>query len=366
MMDPPREQSTILIVDDSAVSLTMIYELLRPYYRTQLANNGPKALRLARAANPPDLILLDIEMPEMDGYQVCETLTADPVTREIPVLYLTARTDSQAEVRGFESGAVDYLTKPICAPTLLARVKTHLALAEAREFLKNHNQLLEQEVVRRTREIALLQQAMLVALGSLAETRDNETGNHIRRTQHYVKLLAEQTRDVFHLGEREIDMISRSAALHDIGKVGIPDAILLKPGKLTADEFGIMKTHTVLGRDTIAQAEKYLEGGSDFLATAREIAHCHHEKWDGSGYPRGLSGDAIPPSARLMAVADVYDALRSKRVYKDAFSHDQAVGIIVAGSGQHFDPAVVRAFESVADQFLALSLAMPDSHFCHE
>ena len=232
---------------------------------------------------------------------------------------------------------------------------TQTTLKEAKDFLKNRNELLEIEVEKRTRKLQEAQDATVVILASLVETRDNETGNHIRRTQHYVRALARQLQShpVFagYLAEYQIDILFKSAPLHDIGKVGIPDSILLKPGKLDAEEFEIMKTHTTLGHDAIENAEKQLGMTVEFLACAKEIALNHQEKWDGSGYPRKLAGDTIPISARLMAVADVYDALTSHRVYRDAMRHDQAIAIILEGRGTHFDPDVVDAFAEITDQF---------------
>lgn len=260
---------------------------------------------------------------------------------------------------------MDFINKPISPPQVLARVRTHLALTEARQGLQEQNLLLEHKVMQRTREILMLQEATIVALASLAETRDNETGNHIRRTQRYVMHLAQelqrQPRFAALLTDPWIQSLYQSSALHDIGKVAIADRILLKPGKLTAEEFDVMKTHARAGRDAIAGAARYLGAKSDFLTMASEIAYSHHEKWDGSGYPEGLRGEAIPLSGRLMAVADVYDALISKRVYKKAFPHDQAVAIIREGRGAHFDPAVVDAFEQLSDNFRLLAEQWPDS-----
>jgi len=248
---------------------------------------------------------------------------------------------------------------------VLARVKTHLLLKSARDFLKDQNAFLEAEVARRVKEVQTIQDTTIMAMGSLAETRDNETGNHIRRTQHYVRALAEELRKSPKFGkdldDATVEMLYKSAPLHDIGKVGIPDRILLKPGKLTPEEFEIMKTHTTLGRDAILAAEKQLDAPSSFLQCAREIAYSHQEKWDGSGYPEGLVGPLIPLSARLMAVADVYDALISRRVYKPAMPHEKAVGIIREGKGRHFDPDVVDAFEAVLDQFQKIAAVFQDS-----
>jgi len=235
----------------------------------------------------------------------------------------------------------------------------------AREFLQDKNTFLESEVARRMRQLALIQDVTIMAMASLAETRDNETGNHIRRTQNYVRALAQKLRDHprfrAQLDDDTIELLYKSAPLHDIGKVGIPDAILLKPGKLTPEEFEVMKTHTTLGRDAILAAERLINAPSTFLRLAREIAHFHQEKWDGSGYPEGLAGEAIPVSARLMAVADVYDALIARRVYKPPFPHDEAVQIIRAGRDQHFDPDMVDAFVAVQVEFKAIAERYADS-----
>jgi len=244
-------------------------------------------------------------------------------------------------------------------------VKTHDRERAVAAFLKDQNAILESEVKRRTREVEMIQDVTILAMASLAESRDTETGNHIRRTQNYVLLLARELQSHPKLGkaldEKTIEMLYKSAPLHDIGKVGIPDAILLKPGKLTPEEFEIIKTHTTIGRDTIAAAEKLIDAPSTVLRLAREIAHYHQEKWDGSGYPEGLRGDAIPLSARLMALADVYDALISRRVYKPAFPHDQAVSIIREGRGRHFDPDLVDAFLRIEGQFHGVAERFADT-----
>ena len=268
------------------------------------------------------------------------------------------------ETVGLELGAVDYITKPVNPAITMARVRNHLQLKRARDLLAHHNHFLEQEVANRTRALAELQDATIRAMASLAETRDNETGNHIRRTQHYVEALARKLQDHprfrDELTEDAIQVIFKSAPLHDIGKVGIPDRILLKPGRFTPDEFEVMKSHPALGRDAIAQAEAQLGTPVAFLATAKDIAYCHQEKWDGSGYPQGLRGEAIPLSARLMALADVYDALISRRVYKDGMPHAQASDIIAAGSGTHFDPDVVEAFLRIQPEFQAIARRFAD------
>ena len=357
-LDPAR-RTTVLIVDDTPENLTFLSSLLKDRYRVKIATNGDKALQIAATEPQPDLILLDIMMPDIDGYEVCQRLKADPRTAGIPVIFLTAMSEAESEERGLSLGAVDYITKPISPPIVLARVANHLTLKGARDFLRDQNVFLEQEVRRRTQEISVIQDVTIVALALLAETRDNETGNHIRRTQNYVRSLAKKLqghpRFKDFLSDETIELLYKSAPLHDIGKVGIPDHILRKAGNLTPEEFEIMKTHTILGRDAIATAEALLGTQDSFLRFAREITHSHQEKWDGTGYPDGLSGDDIPISARLMAVADVYDALISRRVYKPPFTHEKAVEIIRQGSGQHFDPDIVDAFFEINEEFRAIA-----------
>ncbi len=359
------DKPTVLVVDDTPDNLSLMQSLLKDHYKVKGANNGERALKIARTDRPPDLILLDIMMPGMDGYEVCRQLKAEAATRDIPVIFLTAKTQVEDEQRGFELGAVDYITKPISPPIVLARVRTQLMLKATADFLRDKNAFLEQEVDKRTREVMAIQDVTILAMASLAETRDNETGNHIRRTQHYVQALARKLsghpRFAAYLTVPTIKLLFKSAPLHDIGKVGIPDRILLKPGKLTPEEFEIMKTHTKLGRDAIAHAEQQLGVDVGFLSIAKEIAYSHQEKWDGSGYPQGLQGDAIPISARLMAVADVYDALISRRVYKEPMSHEDAMEIIRQTAGRHFDPDMVAAFLEIHETFRTIAIAYSDS-----
>ena len=361
------ERQTLLIVDDTPDNITLLSGLLKNRYRIKVATEGERALKIAALDPPPDLILLDIMMPGMDGYEVCRRLKADPQTTGIPVIFLTAKVQVEDEEKGLKLGAVDYITKPISPPIVLARVETHLTLKNARQFLQDRNAYLEEEVRRRTREVVAIQDVTIVAMASLAETRDNETGGHIRRTQHYVRALARklQTHPRFasFLSNETIELLFKSAPLHDIGKVGIPDRILLKPGRFSLEEFEIMKTHAILGRDAIVAAEEHLNTPKSFLQLAREIAYGHQEKWDGSGYPQGLAGDAIPISARLMALADVYDALISQRVYKKGMPHEQAVDIIRQGKGQHFDPDIVEAFLEIADEFQTIAAQFADHQF---
>ena len=361
----PLEKPTILVVDDTPENLTMMSFLLKDRYKVKVANHGQKALRIAASEPQPDLILLDIMMPEMDGYEVCRQLQQDPQTRNIPIIFLTAKSSVEDEEFGLGLGAVDYITKPISPPVVLARVKTHLSLKASADFLRSKSDYLEQEVAKRTREISAIQDVTILAMASLAETRDNETGNHIRRTQHYVKALAEALRQqpkfATVLDDHTIAMLFKSAPLHDIGKVGIPDRILLKPGRYEPEEFAIMQRHPLLGLQAIEHAEQSLGTSVDFLRVAKEIAYGHHEKWDGSGYPQGLVGEAIPLSARLMALADVYDALISRRVYKEGMPHQQAAGIIGQGRGSHFDPDVVDAFFQIEQTFVAIAQRYLDS-----
>jgi putative two-component system response regulator len=358
-------RTTILIVDDTPDNIALMSGLLKDSFRVKAATNGPKAIAIAQAEPHPELILLDIMMPGMDGYEVCQRLKSDPATSGIPIIFLTAKSTPEDEQKGLSLGAVDYITKPISPAIVLARINTQLALKAASDFLRDQNAFLQKEIERRTQETKAIQDVTILVMASLAETRDIETGNHIRRTQNYMRALAQRLQDhprfQGFLNDATIDMLYKSAPLHDIGKVGIPDKILLKPGKLTPIEFEIMKTHTSLGMEAIEHAEESLGANVDFLRIAKEIALSHHEKWDGSGYPEGKAGDAIPISARLMALADVYDALISRRVYKEPMPHDEAMKIILAGKGTHFDPDVVEAFIEAADEMKAIAEKYADS-----
>ncbi|TFH92694.1 response regulator [Vibrio ouci] len=357
---------TVLVVDDIAENRVLLSGLLKNNYKVLVATNGDQALSLAES-KLPDIILLDIMMPEMDGYEVCLRLKDNSDTAFIPVIFLTAKTQIEDEQRGFEVGAVDYILKPISPPILLSRISTHLKLRGAMDELSHQNEILEDRVKERTHELEALQDATIQAMASLAETRDNETGNHIRRTQNYVRILAEELVSKGHyqdqLSPESIELLFKSAPLHDIGKVGISDSILLKPDKLTDDEFAIMKSHTSIGREVLRNVESSIDFECDFLTFAIEIAYSHQEKWDGSGYPEGLSGYDIPLSARLMAIADVYDALISERVYKPAFPHEKAMQIIKEGSGVHFEPLLVDIFLAVEDEFRTVASTFRDEGF---
>ena len=359
------QKATVLVVDDTPDNLSLMSGLLKDLYKVKVANSGEKAIKIVLSDSPPDLILLDIMMPGLSGYDVCKILKDEPKTRDIPIIFLTAMTGTDDEKKGLELGAVDFITKPVNPPIVMARVATQLQVKAAADFLKDQNVYLETEVAKRTKELAAIQDVTILAMASLAETRDNDTGNHIRRTQFYLELLANylKNHDRFRgfLSDHTITMLFKSAPLHDIGKVGIPDRILLKPGRFEPHEFEIMKTHCKLGRDAIQHAEDQLGLEVEFLKYAKEIAYGHQEKWDGSGYPEALAGDAIPISARLMAVADVYDALISRRVYKEGMPHERAVGIIAEGKGTHFDPDIVDAFMALQNEFQDVARRYADS-----
>jgi putative two-component system response regulator len=350
----------ILIVDDSLGNIEVLSNILGKGYSTSFACNGTEALALI-SLNSPDLVLLDVVMPGIDGFEVCKRLKSDPAACDIPVIFLTSLDSAVDEEYGLSLGAEDFIHKPASPPVVLARVRNHLMLAMTKRELKRHNENLELVVAERTEEVVWKNQQLIAAQGAiitafcaLAEVRDNETGNHIRRTQHYIRLLAQQLRSNprYTLTDTTIELLFKTAPLHDIGKVAIPDAILLKPGKLTADEWEIMKQHCKVGRSAILSAARdFGDSERSFLTYAIEIAYCHHERWDGKGYPQGLSGNDIPASARLMAVADVYDALITKRVYKEAYSHEEAVRLIAEGRGTQFDPDVSDAFLAISDAF---------------
>ena len=344
----------VLVVDDTPANLTLLANLLNKTYRVQLAASGTKALELAWR-NPPDLIVLNGMMPDIAGYEVCRRLKADERTRHVPVLFLTALSRPEDESRGFDVGGADFIHKPFNPATVLARVATQLQVKAWADVLKDRNSWLQDELTARMREVDQLRDATLYVMVSFAEFRDEDTGNHVRRTQEYVRTLAtwlaEQPDPRYWLGPEQIDQLAKSAPLHDIGKVAIPDGILLKPGRLTPEEMVIMKTHAMRGCELLHRAAERMGNESSlFLHYGMEIARSHHEKWDGSGYPDGLAGEAIPLSARLMAVADVYDALISRRPYKEPMHSDDALQFICQTAGQHFDPSVVLALQATVGQ----------------
>lgn len=347
----------IFIVDDVPeniqIAMSHLKELRCDF---AYATSGEQALQRI-AATKPQLILMDVMMPGMSGFKTVELLNQDDTTSSIPIIFLTARAESEDVVKGFSLGGVDYITKPFKGVELRSRVRNHLELHAYRSNL-------ERLVEERTHETELLKDVIIEAMGELAEYRDPETGSHIHRTREYVKILAEclaaEGHFTQHLTPDYIVLLRKSAPLHDIGKVAIRDSILLKPGKLTREEFEVMKAHTLFGEEVIANLEHMAGHPTSFLNCAKEIAGSHHEKFDGSGYPRGLKGEEIPLAGRIMAVADVYDAVISKRVYKNAMSHDEAMQIMTDGKGSHFDPVVINAFFKVEPQFNCIAAQNKD------
>jgi putative two-component system response regulator len=369
--EPAATLSHILIVDDEPPNQLILVDLLEQQFVVHTASNGRQALDFLKAKGSADLILMDIMMPEMDGFEACRQIKNKPELQDIPVLFLTGLDSVADEEHGLSLGAEDFIHKPFSPAVVLARVRNHIELARARKLLRERNAALELQVQERTRallretqQVIKAQESTINALCALAELRDNETGNHIRRTQNYVRTLAKRLsqhpRFAAELSEETVDLLFKSAPLHDVGKVAIPDAILLKPYKLTDAEWVVMKKHPQYGRDALLQAENELGDSVSFLRYAREIAYGHHEKWDGSGYPQGLNGAAIPLSARIMAVADVYDALISRRVYKPAMTHNQAVKIIQDGRASHFDPEIVDLLMDVVDEFRVIAARHSD------
>jgi len=352
------KKAIVLIVDEATDQLIQMNGMLEDQYEIRLANSGRAALDIMQHMPRPHLVVVDALLPGIDGYSVCQQLKSSPDTADIPVIFLQGER-ARDEARAFDAGAAEVVAKPVQAAVLRARVDTHLQLRHSRELLKQQRNLLEHVVEEVTLELSQMLDAMIWALASLAETREYETANHLRRVQHYMVALARQLqshkRFAEELSDANIKALFKAAPLHDIGKVSIPDAILLKPDRLTDAEFAVMKLHTVYGRDAIVNVENALGYTNAFLRYAREIAYSHQEKFDGSGYPQGLAGDAIPMSARLMAVADVYDALISKRVYKPAFTHETAMEMIRQGSGEHFDPDVVDAMLTVEEEFMSIA-----------
>ena len=357
------KQDTIMVVDDAPANLRLLQEMLQAKdYLVLTFPRGAMALTAA-TKNHPDLILLDIQMPEMDGFEVCRRLKADEALKEIPVIFISALTETSDKVKAFAAGGVDYVSKPFQFEEVNARVETHLNLRRMQAELKKHNLHLEDLVKEKVREISESQLATIHALSKLAASRDDETGQHIERVQVFCKVLTEKLRGnpsfTGSIDNNFIENIYHASPLHDIGKVGISDNILLKPGKLTPEEFEIMKTHSIIGAMTLqAACSKY--PGNAFLNMGIALARSHHEKWDGSGYPDGLAGEDIPLCGRIMALVDVYDALRSIRPYKEAFSHEKSCKIILEGTGKHFDPAVIDAFREVEAEFAKISKRMDD------
>lgn len=330
-------QATILVVDDTPTNIAVLMEILRGEYRVLAALNGEQALKIARADPPPDLILLDVMMPGMSGYEVCQLLKAESRTRKIPVIFVTAMNQVEDETKGFALGAVDYITKPVSPPIVSARVKTHLALYD-------QNRELERMVRERTAELHHTRLEIIKRLGRAGEFRDNETGMHVVRVAHFCRLLGEAAR----MNEEDVDLLFNAAPMHDIGKIGIRDHVLLKPGKLEDDEVKLMRQHVPFGAEIIG------EHADRLLAMARLIALTHHEKWDGTGYHRGLKGEEIPLVGRITSIADVFDALTSVRPYKKAWPVEDAVKFLQREAGTSFDPDLVPMFVALLPQVLAI------------
>lgn len=372
------DKADVVVVDDQVENLQLLVHLLSSQFNVHPFTSGEALFRYLGAGRPADLILLDVVMPPPDGHDICKRLQSMPEMAEVPIVFLTGLNSIEDETRGLALGAVDYITKPFSPPIVLARVGHHVRLGRALRLIINQNDFLDQRVAERTAElarknaqltvalnrVAQTQDVTIIAFSSLAEARDNETGGHIHRTKNYVHALASALRELpayaQQLDDETLEMIVKSAPLHDIGKVAIPDRILLKPGRLESEEFEIMKTHTEHGRHAIEIAEASLPNEDSFLLHAREIAYGHHEKWDGSGYPKGIAGNAIPLSARLMAVADVYDALISQRVYKPGMPHGEALKIIAAGKGTHFDPVLAEVFLGIEEQIRGIAEKFSD------
>ena len=328
---------TLLVVDDNPENINLLSAVLRDDYKVKAATSGEKALKIADKTPQPSMILLDVMIPEMDGFEVCRRLKSSPRTRHIPVIFVTAKIAVEDETKGLQLGAVDYITKPINPSLVKMRVRTQLALFD-------QNQELKRQVSETTKELHDSRLSVIQTLGRAAEYKDNETGLHVIRMSHYSRLIAEQLSG----DEYWTELLFQASPMHDIGKIGIVDAILRKPERLDGEEWEEMKRHSEYGADILANHT------SELLLMAREIALAHHEKWDGSGYPNGLKAEAIPLSARIVAIADVFDALTSVRPYKRAWSVEDAVSFIEAHAGSHFDPNLVKLFLNCLPQVLEI------------
>ncbi|GHV35625.1 two-component system response regulator [Synergistales bacterium] len=350
------KHKTIVVVDDNLANLKTVKGILSEIYGTFTAPSAERMFALLERTIP-DLILLDVEMPEMNGYEAIKLLKENPKTQNIPVIFLTALSGSGNELEGLSLGAVDYIFKPFSPELLLKRIELQLLVTEQTRELKNYNDNLRQMVEEKTENVVHLQMSILQTIADLVERRDGETGGHITRTQRYIKIMLDALIDLGLYADQideswDIDLVILSSQLHDVGKIGIDDNILRKPGPLNPDEFEIIKQHAVYGAEII---DRMIGSAveNDFMKYAKVFAETHHEKWDGTGYPHGLKGNGIPLLGRLMAVADVYDALTSTRPYKNAFPHEEAVQIIVGGKGTAFDPLLMDVFEQVSDEFVS-------------
>jgi putative two-component system response regulator len=348
-MDNRAPIASVLIVDDSLANIDLLVGALPGNYRFRFSLNGEQALEMLSGTdeNLPDIVLLDVMMPGMDGFEVCIRLKQDARLRDIPVVFLSSNSDIDFKVRAFASGAVDYITKPFNVSEVRARVGTHLRIRVMQQELERHGRHLEHLVRQRTTRVVETQMEIVFALVRLVNTRDVTTGHHLENIQESCACIATHLRETRRyadvIDDDFVEQIALASALHDIGKVAIPDRILLKPGPLTPDEMEIMRTHTAIGAHTLQEVmEKY--PGNGFIELGAEIALSHHERWDGTGYPRGLAGDLIPLAAQIMGIVDDYDALISRRPYKEAFERNDALGVIISGSGSHYNPVIVEAF----------------------
>jgi len=334
----------VLVVDDMPDNIEVLRGILHKEYLLLAAINGAKALQIARSAQKPDIILLDVMMPEMDGYEVCRRLKSDSRTAHIPVIFITGMGEAESETLALSLGAVDYITKPIIPAVVKARVKTHLALYD-------QSRELESLVQARTEELQRTRLQIIQDLGRAAEYKDNETGMHVIRMSNYARLLAKAAG----LDERVVELVFNAAPMHDVGKIGIPDSIVLKPGPLNDEEWAIMKTHPAIGAGIIGDPND-----SDLLEMAVTVAMTHHEKWNGQGYPKGLSGEDIPIEGRITAVADVFDALTSERPYKKPWSVEDAMDLLKREAGAHFDPLLIPLFEEILPEILKVKAKYAD------
>ncbi|MDR3414730.1 MAG: HD domain-containing protein [Nevskia sp.] len=338
-------QQTVLVVDDVPQNIDVLSGILRPFYKVQAATSGTRALGIASSDRQPELILLDIQMPDMDGYSVCQRLKENLATRRIPVIICSALGEVDDERRGFDAGCVDYITKPVSPAIVLARVRTHLALY-------NQQRELWRQVREQTAEIHETRLALIKCLGKASEYKDDQTGHHVLRMAHYSRLLALAVG----FSEEDAELLFQAAPMHDVGKIGTPDHILKKKGKLEPEEWDIMRRHVENGVTILGDHK------SELLQLARTVILSHHEKWDGTGYPKGLKGEEIPLPGRIVALADVFDALTSERPYKPAWSVDRSVAQIQADAGKHFDPNLVRKLLSMLPKLLAIRDSFQDSH----
>ena len=334
-----KAKKTILVVDDTPTNIKILGQILIEDYEVSIATSGAQALEII-SQNKPDLILLDIMMPEMDGYQLCEKIKSDKHTKNIPVIFVTAKDEESDETKGFEIGAVDYITKPVSPPVVKARVKTHLALKSAEDDLQNQNAILDQKIKKRRMELKASQLEAVERLGLASEYRDEETGLHIKRISEYCRLMG------IHIGfsTEENETFAIASTMHDIGKIGIPDRLITKPEKLTEEEWVIMKTHTTIGHELLSGSN------SEILQVAAVIALTHHEKWDGTGYPKGLKEEEIPIEGRVVCICDMFDNLVSKRPYKESWSIEDSLNEIRRESGISFDPRLVAIFASLGPE----------------